>query len=244
VLRKHKLPDSDIGRFEVSLFQLATGNTVPTAYWMLLNIWSRPELVERLRAEITPLLVRGENDEVTFDITKMEEQCPLLVSCYRESNRLSNHILCVRKVLEDCTISDSKGNSYLLKKDCVMQVPAAYTHRSEDVWGKDAAEYNPDRFIPTQTKLQRSAYMPFGGGKHLCPGRNFAFAEIMGFVAALVVGFDGLPAEGENAPWKLPREAPSTIFGGVLKPENGGEGFGVQIRRAKGWENAKWKFVC
>jgi len=32
--------------------------------------------------------------------------------------------------------------------------------------------------------------------KHLCPGRHFAFAEILGMVALLVVGFDVVMAEG------------------------------------------------
>lgn len=249
VLRKHGLPDSEIGRFEASLLQLATGNTIPTTFWMVANVFARPDMVERLRAELEGLVQRrGGGDVVSINIARFDEACPLLVSCYRESIRLSNHALCVRRVMEETVISDGQGRSYTLKKGCDVQIPAGFTHRAEDVWGSGAAAYEPDRFVGNQARLsaaaekkKRSAYIPFGGGKHLCPGRNFAFAEILGASAALILAFD-LSADGRGAPVRLPDMAATTIMGGASKPERLGEGMSLVMRRRQGWERVKFEF--
>lgn len=251
VLRKYNLPETEIGRFEASLLQLATGNTIPTTFWMIANVFARADIVDRLREELQVVAERKDpkSDTVTINITKFEELCPLLVSCYRESIRLSNHALCVRRVMKDTTISDGKGAEYILKEGNDVQMPAGFTHRMESVWGKDVLEYDADRFVNRQAKLsaqseknKRNAYVPFGGGKHLCPGRNFAFAEILGTAAAFVMSFDIKDASGK-APVKLPEMATTTILGGASKPLNQGEGMDVVIRRRPGWEKTKFEFT-
>ncbi|UNI24288.1 hypothetical protein JDV02_010046 [Purpureocillium takamizusanense] len=209
VLRKYGLPDSEIGRFEASLLQLTTENTIPTAFWMIANVFTRFDVVERLRIEPDPLAQRKEGSNVvTINITRLDEVCPLLVSCYRESIRLSNHALCVRRVMEETVISNGKGDSLLLKK-------------------------GPDD--------KCNSYIPFGGGKHLCPGRNFAFAEILGTAAALALAFDK-SSDGNGAPVKLPEMATTTIMGGASKPDKQGAGMSLVIRRRPGWENVKFEF--
>ncbi|PNY26058.1 Uncharacterized protein TCAP_04014 [Tolypocladium capitatum] len=250
-LRRHGLPDSEIGRFEASLLQLATGNTIPATFWMVGNVLTRPDVVERLRAELEPLAVRtagGEGDAVAIDVTRFEDECPLLVSCYRESIRLSNHALCVRRVMAETVVSNGRGDSYVLRKGADVQIPAGFTHRAEEVWGADAGRYEADRFVglqagpPTQAeKKRRASYIPFGGGKHLCPGRHFAFAEILGAAASLILAFD-MSSDGNGAPVRLPEMATTTIVGGVSKPDRQGEGMGLVFRRRPGWENVKFEF--
>jgi hypothetical protein len=41
-----------------------------------------------------------------------------------------------------------------------------------------------------QKKAQTHGLLPFGGGKHLCPGRHLAFTDIVSFVAPVVYGFE------------------------------------------------------
>ena len=57
-------------------------------------------------------------------------------------------------------------------------------HRSVEVWGPDAAEFNPDRMAPQSwPSLPPNAYKPFGTGQRACIGRQFALQE-----ATLVLG--------------------------------------------------------
>ena len=72
-------------------------------------------------------------------------------------------------------------------------------------------------------KSKRSAFYPIGGGRHLCPSRNFAFAEISGFLAALIIGFDICPLKGEDAPWKLLAMAHAAFSEATPKLETRGQ---------------------
>ncbi|KID89382.1 cytochrome P450 [Metarhizium guizhouense ARSEF 977] len=244
VLRKYGLPDSEIGRFEASLLQLATGNTIPTTFWMVAHVLTRPDVVARLRSELDPLVRREPGSDVaTLNITTFDDACPLLVSCYRESIRLSNHALCVRRVMEDTVVSDGRGGaSYVLEKGADVQIPAGYTHRAEEIWGANAAEFQADRFVDRLAdRAKRAAYIPFGGGRHLCPGRNFASAEILGAAAALVLAFEASGYGGGGAV-RLVGMAGSTILGGASKPLRQGEGMGLVLQRRPGWENVSFEF--
>jgi cytochrome P450 len=37
---------------------------------------------------------------------------------------------------------------------------------------------------------QEQGYFPFGGGKHSCPGRSYAFVQTLAIVMALIGRFD------------------------------------------------------
>ena len=43
---------------------------------------------------------------------------------------------------------------------------------------EDPLRFDPDRFLPErEARLPRFAYMPFGGGKRICIGNQFALME-------------------------------------------------------------------
>lgn len=121
-------------------------------------------------------------------------------------------------------------------------------------WGPDAAVFKARRFLATSEERakwgkeekereweQKRALLPFGGGKHLCPGRNFAFAEILGTVSVLVLGFEVRGKAGEVI--EVP-EVPRTRLGeGVGKPSEGQLGMGARLTRREGWQDIVWRFV-
>jgi cytochrome P450 len=250
VLRKWQLPDAQIARFEASLVQLSTSNTIPTTFWMILNIFTRPEVLAKVRKEASNLVQRSEDGKTaTIQVSRFEEECPVLVSCYRETMRLANHALVVRMVLKDTTISDGKGGQYLLKEGCNVQIPAGFSHRDEDTWGPDAGEFDAERFTNRQQKLasqpqiekaKRNSYIPFGGGKHLCPGRNFAYAEILGVAASFVLAFDITTPEGKML--TRPEMISPSLIAGALKPVGLGEDLPVVMKRRAGYENTTFDF--
>ncbi|KAH6876823.1 cytochrome P450 [Thelonectria olida] len=255
-LRKYGFTGSEIGKLEVILPNVATLNAVPTLYWLLLYVLVRPELMERVRKEVEAATLIAETDDgkrtVTFDIADFDTKIPLLVSCYRETMRLSNHSVSMRRVMEDLTITSPNGQSYLLQKGIDIQLPAGVTHRDKTVWGQDANEFDPERFLPPGSKdkttesvdidrRRRATYIPFGGGRHLCPGRNFAIAEILGFTSVLLLGFEIEPVGMRFDDMKM---LPPTLATGAVRPEKYGKGLGGRMVRRKGWENVEWKFEC
>lgn len=229
---------------------------------MFLHIWSRPEVVQAIRSEAVSIVqfsddpigdMKDAPKEALLDYRKLEHGCPVLMSCYRETNRLANQNTGARYVLKDTLLTDDSDDgkrSYLLKKGMYVTWPAKRMHHDEDIWG-NADEFDPWRFVPASSrkdkdqgtvstqieKKRRQAYIPFGGGTHLCPGRNFALAEILGFMCILVLGFDVHFANAVTVNISAPNFAEA-----VPKPDKK-KVVPLTISNREGWESVKWRFV-
>lgn len=247
ILRKYGIEGQRVGDIEVALIHVPTSNSIPTIFWFFIYVFTNPDLVLRLRAEVEPIAERGPGDEVTLNVDALNDKCPLLISCFRETSRLANKFVCRRRVVEDTTVTDRNGRSYLLKKGGSVQMPSGALHASDTTWGKDVEEFRPDRFLDTGltndvNKSRRISHTPFGGGAHMCPGRNFASAEIISFVASMLVGYHVEPLDGNWNKFKPPRMAQCPMVTAVCKPVDENNMFGARVTRRSGWESAKWKF--
>lgn len=253
-LRDIGIAPNEIGKLEMSLLHAATANTIPTIYWLFVNTWIRPDVIASLREEAAALRIFQGHIETkmtrhrkfTVDVRRLEKECPLLVSCYWEALRLGQQVINTRRVLRDTVITDESGNSYQLKKGFDLMMPAISTHRRSDIWGADADTFKADRFVSNldkddgeTDKSRKMSYVPFGGGKHYCPGRQFAFAENLGFLAAMVLGFEIRGLEERNS-----KMAVSQFGDSVVKPLKVQEGGPITIKRRNGWEDVEWEFIC
>lgn len=98
-----------------------------------------------------------------------------------------------RQAKVDTTIG---GGEYTFKAGDWVFVLLLAAHR-DPAWGVDAAEFNPDRFLPDNIrKLPPHVYKPFGTGARACIGRQFALHEIMLTLAAILHQFDFEPEAG------------------------------------------------
>jgi cytochrome P450 len=248
------MPVDEMAKQELAVMANGVANTVPTLFWMAFHIFSRPELdlVERLRTEVCRhiAMLRDTNGEtspagakvITIKYSTIMDTCPLLASCFREGARLATPNMTLRQVLADTVLSGDNGQTWLLKEGNMVVLPGEFLHRDKAIWGVDADEFNPDRFLPDPARnketdrLRTISYVPFGGGKHLCPGRRFALAETLSFMAALVLGFEieGLDPKKIRIQWPLMAQA--------SRPVPGYEGGRVTVGRRKGWEHVEWKF--
>lgn len=248
-LTEYGFSGEEIGLMECILPAVSTLNAVPTLFWLLLYVLPDSALIVKLREEIAASVEISSDPAgtqvVTFDISKFETSLPLLVSCYRETLRLVNHVICNRRVMQDMDIKDQDGRTYLLKKGVDIQLPGGVTHRNTITWGSDAEKFKADRFLIQTSKvtdadrMRKAAYMPFGGGRHLCPGRNFAFAEIIGCAAVMLLGFD-IKATGIKFE-ELETQRPG-LSSATIKPAKNGKGLGARIKAREEFANVTWKF--
>jgi len=149
-------------------------------------------------------------------------------------------------------ISDGK-TEYLLRKGVDVSMPAGVAHVSP-VWGANPSSFNAKRFLQPGSRAgmsekeremdreQKRAYIPFGGGKHLCPGRKFAFAEILGTLATLLLGFDVRGVDGGLI--RVPEMRRAKIGEGIAKPGRKGEVMGAKLLRREGWEDVQFSFTA
>ena len=236
---------ADISSFEIGIVMATTMNSVTGMFWMLCYLFSDPQLVEEIRAEISNIITRrsdAKREEVCLDVSGLQKSCPLLVSAWQETLRMANVAVSQRLVLEDIVLNDT----FFLKKNSLVQIPARIMHESTSIWGPDAHIFNARRFLKTnvnkmtreQRKLQKQGFTPFGGGVVLCPGRHFATTEILGVAATVVMGFEMRMADGSGA-LKVPRGQKQRMSVAVKQPEGGLE---VLIKRREEFEGVNWTY--
>lgn len=61
-------------------------------------------------------------------------------------------------------------------------------HQQPEVFGPDAREFRPDRWLDEGLRPGWN-YLPFGGGPRVCPGQQFALVEASYTVVRLVQTF-------------------------------------------------------
>jgi cytochrome P450 len=251
---------ADQGAMILAVLFAGVTNTVPTAFWFFMYALADAKLTKRLRYEVASLVTeeqrrphRQKKRDMVVDLRALQDEarCPLLAATFRETQRVIGISALNRWVEADTTLTDpATGRAYLLRRDTPLLVSSAVNHADPACWGARADTFDPDRFLrmpaasETTTRFEcdapvpRGAFIPFGGGKHLCPGRNFATAENWGTLVALLLGFDITTVEGK----------PPTVPGRRMPMPTNGIGHPVadadlrlSIRRRKGWEDVVWK---
>jgi cytochrome P450 len=84
--------------------------------------------------------------------------------------------------------------------------------RNKGVWGEDAEEFRPERWLRREgetdealkARLQKmnAADLTFGGGSRICTGRNLALVEVYKVVATLVNRYE-IELEDPSREWEV-----------------------------------------
>lgn len=80
-------------------------------------------------------------------------------------------------------------------------------HRNKEVWGEDADEFRPERWLESseeQLRAMNAMYMPFGVGSRTCIGKNISLLEISKLIPHLVRNFDATLIDPLSKVPKLP----------------------------------------
>lgn len=236
-------------RLELGMCLGINVNAAITTFWNLNSVCSNPALLAEVREEIQKNALTSPN---TISFRAIRDSCPLVNSIYRETMRITSPLTSARYVTEDTIIADT----YLLRKDTVVQISGALLHTDVQTWGPDAETFNPYRFLYTSNgtksspdgsgdianskanQVHHAAYRSFGGGSTLCPGRHFAQMEILALTAALLMGFDLCPPEGKDEIAWNPGFNKNEFPLASLKPV---KPLHVRLQRRKGFEDTKWE---
>jgi len=230
----------ELASWDISIMLASSANSNPTLFWFLSYIYSNPTFLTTLREEISRA-IRITDTSVTFDVSFLLKDCPILVASWQEVLRTRAVTISSRFVMEDTLLADQ----YLLRKGGVIQLVSSTNHQSSQIWGPDAASFNPSRFLPPTTdslpkavkKDRRDGYTPFGGGSSLCPGRNFVTMEVIGAVALFVTGYE---IEKEDGGLLEVAEIKENPFGAQIRQAK--KDPRVKVRRRAEWAGKKWCF--
>ncbi|KAM7280022.1 hypothetical protein ACFE04_007156 [Oxalis oulophora] len=174
--------------------------------WTCMLLASNPSWQEKVRQEVKQVF----NGETPFveHLSKLTQ----LNMVINESLRLYPPAT----VLPRMAFEDIKLGDLLIPKGLSIWIPVLAIHHSEELWGKDANEFNPERFSSKTFTPGKHSFMPFAAGPRNCIGQTFAMMEAKLILAMLISKFSFEISENY-------RHSPVTIL--TIKPKHG-----VQIK--------------
>ncbi|KAK3317974.1 Pfs, NACHT and ankyrin domain protein [Apodospora peruviana] len=175
-------------------FIWAARNSIGASSWALLEIYKDPDLLARVRAEVDAAALQVD-EGIAFDLDQLLRS-PWLQAVYAEILRLRMHFFVVRMGdRRDLSIQD-----WIIPKHKVVVALTTAAHMDTAVWQHEdqppVDQFWPARFLtgPAQNvfsvKAYGDAWMPYGGGPRICPGRHLAKRQILYTVACMVHDFD------------------------------------------------------
>merc|ERR1719487_2328675 len=185
----------------------------------------QPSLISRLLDEQRKVLATT-GGQLTFEALS---SMPLLDNCMKETLRLFPPlIILMRKAMVDVPIP---GTDYVIPKGDLACICPVVQNRLPEHF-KDPEKFNPDRFINTLDKDappgpgtdevafaphrlvdELNKWIPFGGGRHACVGRYFAFLQVKSIASLFIRHFE---MEWRDPRWispRLSRPHPSVAHG-------------------------------
>lgn len=124
------------------------------------------------------------------------EALPYLKQVFSEAMRLFPPAPIISRAAREAT---ELGGVPMNRGDAVV-IPIYALHRHKLLW-TDPERFDPERFAPAAVhERHRFAFMPFGGGPHICIGAGFAMLEAVAILAVMLQSLRVRAAPGADAP--------------------------------------------
>ncbi|CCO35185.1 Cytochrome P450 52E1 [Rhizoctonia solani AG-1 IB] len=118
-----------------------------------------------------------------------------------------------RATYSTCAVPTSSGRLYIPSGVQVLYSPLLMQRR-EDLWGSDAWEFDPERWLDERNEKfvkDPMRFVPFNAGPRICLGQQFAYNEASFVLIRLLQKFDKLELAMDAAPQG---SAPPAEWGG------------------------------
>ena len=188
-----RFSDDEVVNHMIFLMMAAHDTTTSSLTTMLYCLARHPEWQERLRAQAQALPVAhlGFGDLAGCDQTEW---------VMKEALRLYPPLTSIpRKAARDCQFG-----GFHIPKGTPVGISPIHTHHMPSIW-TNPHDFDPERFSPARAEHRRHAYayLPFGGGAHLCIGQHFADMEVKSVMHQLLRRFRWQVPGGYRMPYQL-----------------------------------------
>lgn len=200
-----EVPDVKYLRDMAIQFLLAGRDTTAQALsWFFFALSNAPEVEtkvrQEVRAQIPELMVNDEYSPSLEDTQKLV----YTEAALREALRLyPSAPFNARDAVEDTVLSDGT----FVPAGARVGLPLYGMARMPSIWGPDAAEYKPERWIDEETgkliNVSEFKFLTFHAGPHRCLGRHLAMLEMKIAVAQLLAKFHIRVVPGQNVTYQM-----------------------------------------
>ncbi|XP_015063678.2 premnaspirodiene oxygenase-like [Solanum pennellii] len=174
----------------LDMFLAGTETSATVLDWAMVEMMRNPKVMEKAQTELRRIL-KGKNRVTEIDLKEVS----YLKLVIKETLRLHPPLplLLPRDCREECVID---GYDIPIKTKVIVNAWAI--NRDAEFW-ENAESFTPERFINSASNNlefigQNYEYLPFGGGRRMCPGISFGLSNVELPLAQLIFHFN----------WKLP----------------------------------------
>nr|CAG8482253.1 8829_t:CDS:2 [Entrophospora candida]CAG8489119.1 3764_t:CDS:2 [Entrophospora candida] len=202
-----------------------------TANMALIVLLNHPEKLRKLVSELDSIYPSEENDDDGEGRKQQSKPNGLLITPTHDSlknliylNSVLNEVLRLFPValagIMRQTRQDTIIDGYLIPKDTIVSASIYQVHRAKDIWGVDADDFVPERWIFSGVDNNKNGYIlepefgikpkttisdskksdfaspfqkgyyPFSAGTRNCIGQTFAWMELRLILASLLLNFE------------------------------------------------------
>lgn len=211
-----RLPESEI-LAQMSLLIFAAMDTTSSALARILQLLSEHQDVQdRLREEVRSAYKSSDSGNLDYDTL---HELPYLEAVCRETLRLYSPVTTMPRICRKdtvvpldtpATVGSSQVSGLFIPKDTTVFVGIKAINTDPLIWGPDAKEWKPERFLKQLPESVTDAKIPgiyanlltFLGGGRACIGFKFSQME-MKIVLSLIVSTFRFSPSNKPIVWKL-----------------------------------------
>ncbi|KAF7306220.1 Cytochrome P450 monooxygenase CYP63 [Mycena indigotica] len=178
-------------RYELVTYLIASRDTTASLLTFVMYFFAMyPDVCSRLRQEV--LAVIGPINSPSYETLRSMKY---LRAVLNEALRLlpSAPLIARTSLDKPQIIPVPNGPSWFFPPKTQAMMISLLTHRRADLWGPDANEFRPARWLEPETVAKVNAtpfmYCPFSGGPRICIGQEFALNEAGFFLVRLLQRF-------------------------------------------------------
>src|ERR1700742_2863448 len=178
----------------MSFLMMAAHDTLTSSLTSFVEaLAANPDWQDKLRDEVASLGIAADQ-ATTFDNL---EAMPLTEMAFKEALRLKPPVPSMpRRAVRDFTF---KG--YALPAGILVGINPLFTHHMPEIW-PEPDTFDPMRFTKEAERVRhRYAWVPFGGGAHMCLGLHFAYMQAKTFARHFLQNLEVSLERGYTPDW-------------------------------------------
>jgi cytochrome P450 len=162
-----------------TFFFAGNDTTASVMSWVYSYLSKTPHVLAALRAELASVFgANSTPSEIADQILqnpKILGQLDYTLAVIKETLRLEPPAQPIRMTPSEYPIKLRNGQEYVLEKGQPILIGSYTMARQKWIWGDDAAEFRPERFMKKEIPL---AFVPFSKRPRDCIGSNLAYMEV------------------------------------------------------------------
>ncbi len=179
----------------LNFLMMAAHDTITSSATSLIYYLAKhPEWQDKIRKECLKIAPAGQPVQYS-DLGKMT----VTEMAFKEALRLIPPVPSIsRRALKDFTF-----HNHFIPAGTNIGISTSYVHLMEEYW-PEPSKFDPLRFTPDKIQARHKyAWVPFGGGAHMCLGLHFAYMQIKILVHVLLTQNRIVIADGYAPKWQV-----------------------------------------